>query len=52
MVPRGAEEVWGHMGAAAKALGLGSGRRSGQGWERGPMGVSEVTLREWRKAGL
>lgn len=52
VVPRGAEELWGHTGVVAEALGLGSGRRSGRGWERGPMGVSEVTLREWRKAGL
>lgn len=50
VAPRRAQEVWDHTGAVAGALGLGSGRRSGRGWERGPMGVSEVTLREWRKA--
>lgn len=44
------KRLGGHTGAVAGAPGLGSGRRSGRGWERGPMGVSEVTLREWRKA--
>lgn len=47
-----AEEVWAHTGTVAEALRLGTGRRSGRGSERGPMGVREVTLREWRKAGL